>query len=242
MSNRKLEKPGPLWSTRLSINAEQLRRANTGLRLDKFMDQENPDWKAVTQPRLDEGAYRLAYQRWEQHWTQEATGRIVAKGRLAGRLAMGLGCESVLEVGIRLNHSYGTPVIPGSAIKGVLRARIEDVALQEFLFGNQNSIGFTTFQDAWWIPESRPPLALDVMTVHHQYYYAKRGAPTDFDNPNPVQFLSVRGSFLFVAEFLGNDDSGRWKSYVEGLLKDTLEKEGIGGKRSAGYGRFQFGG
>src|SRR5713226_7118735 len=136
-------------SARFTITPDHSRRANIGLRLDKFMDQENPDWKLVTQPRLDEGAYKLAYQRWEGHWPQDAAGRIVVKGRVGGRLAIGLGSESVLEVGIRLNHSYGTPMIPGSAIKGVLRARIGDVDLQEFPFGNQNSIGFFTFQDAW---------------------------------------------------------------------------------------------
>ncbi len=153
---------------------------------------------------------------------------------------MGLGGESVLEVGIRLNHCYGTPVIPGSAIKGIVRARIEDAALQGFLFGDQNGAGFVMFQDAWWIPENRSPLVLDVITVHHPAYYSGNGPPTDFDNPNPVQFLSVRGSFLFIAEFLGNEESGHWKGYLESLLKETLENEGIGGKRAAGYGRLQF--
>jgi CRISPR-associated protein Cmr6 len=170
-------------------------------------------------------------------------GRVLVRGRVAARLAMGLGGENVLEVGMRLNHCYGTPVIPGSAIKGVLRARIKDLQLQEFLFGNQESTAFTTFQDAWWMPESRSPLVLDVITVHHPDYYRDgKRPPTDFDNPIPVQFLSVRGSFLFIAEFFGKEDHGRWKAYLERLLKDTLEKDGIGGKRSAGYGRFQFGG
>jgi len=159
-----------------------------------------------------------------------------------GRLATGLGNESVLEVSIRLSHSYGTPLIPGSALKGVLRSRIEEERLQNFLFGSQHESAFVEFQDAWWIPESRSPFALDVMTVHHPDYYAGRGAPTDFDNPNPVQFLSVRGGFLFAARFLGEDPNGSWRAYVQKLLKDTLEKDGVGGKRSAGYGRFQFGG
>jgi CRISPR-associated protein Cmr6 len=239
VNSRQHEKP-PL-SARFFVSPEQVRRANAGLRLDKFMDQWSPDWKLLAQPRMDDGAYRLAYQRWERHWSQDAVGRILVRGRVAARLAAGLGGESALEVGIRLHHCYGTPVIPGSAIKGVLRARIQDSRLQEFLFGNQESTAFAMFQDAWWIPESRSPLVLDVITVHHPDYYAGKHAPTDFDNPTPVQFLSVRGSFLFIAEFLGDDASGHWKAYLERLLKDTLEKDGIGGKRSAGYGRFQFG-
>lgn len=234
------EKP-PL-SSRFFVGPDQLKRANAGLRLDKWMDQGSPEFKFLTQRRLDDDAYRLAYQRWERHWSQDAAQRILVKGHVAARLAVGLGGESALEVGLRLNRSYGTPVIPGPAIKGVLRARIKDTKLLEFLFGSQESIGFTVFQDAWWLPENRPPLVLDIVTVHHPEYYRGERAPTDFDNPNPVPFLSVQGTFLFVAEFFGEDASGRWKGYIEKLLKDTLEKDGVGGKRSAGYGRFQFAG
>ena len=63
-------------SSRLLIRADQLRRAHPGLRLDKFMDIEEPDWKALTEPRLDDGVYRLAYLRWERHWLAEAPGRF----------------------------------------------------------------------------------------------------------------------------------------------------------------------
>lgn len=229
-------------SSRLLLRPDQLRRAHPGLRLDKYMDREEPDWKAVTEPRLDDGVYRLAYRRWEKHWRSDTPDRFCMKGRIGARLATGLGNESVLEVGIRLSHSYGTPVIPGSAIKGVLRARIEDEGLRDFLFGSQESSSSVEFQDAWWVPDSHSPFAVDVMTVHHPKYYGGEGAPTDFDNPNPVAFLSVRGTFLFAGRFLRKDPKGTWKAYVQTLLKDTLEKDGVGGKRSAGYGRFLFGG
>lgn len=36
-----------------------------------------------------------------------------------GRLIVGLGSENVLETGIRLHHTYGLPIIPGSALKGL---------------------------------------------------------------------------------------------------------------------------
>ncbi|GIW83421.1 MAG: hypothetical protein KatS3mg105_5228 [Gemmatales bacterium] len=36
-----------------------------------------------------------------------------------GRLIVGLGSENVLETGITLNHIYGVPIIPGSALKGI---------------------------------------------------------------------------------------------------------------------------
>ena len=232
-------------NSRLLLRPEQFRRAHPGLRIDKFMDIEEPDWRAVAELRLDDGAYRLAYKRWENLWSHDQSSALRMEGRVSGRMIVGLGSESVLEVGIRLNHTYGTPVVPGSAIKGVLRSRIEDESLAEFLFGSQAGAAFTEFQDAWWIPDSRSPFAVDVMTVHHPDYYGAKGSsipsPSDFDNPNPVQFLSVHGSYFFVARFLGDDPGGAWKGYVRKLLQDTLEKDGIGGKRSAGYGRFVFG-
>src|SRR5690349_7080604 len=142
-------------NSRLSPGPQPLRRAHPGLRLDKYMDLDEPKWKALTETRLDDPAYRLAFRRWEQFWSSEQSGALCLKGRVNGRLAVGLGNESVLDVGIRLNHTYGTPVVPGSAIKGVLRSRIEDERLRDFLFGSQESAAFTEFQDAWWIPDSR---------------------------------------------------------------------------------------
>ncbi|GIW88028.1 MAG: type III-B CRISPR module RAMP protein Cmr6 [Isosphaeraceae bacterium] len=37
----------------------------------------------------------------------------------AGRMIIGLGSENVLETGIRLHHTFGMPIIPGSALKGL---------------------------------------------------------------------------------------------------------------------------
>ena len=228
--------------SRLLLRPDQVRGAHPGLRLDKLTDTEDPDFQTVAESRLDDAAYRLAYRRWDAYWSATVPGRICVKGRVSTRLAMGLGNESVLEVGIRLSHTYGTPVIPGSAVKGVLRGRIGEKGVQEFLFGSEDKASAVEFQDAWWVPENRSPFALDVLTVHHPEYYQGTAAPTDFDNPNPVPFLSVRGTFLFVAEFQYEDPKAEWTAFVQRLLKDTLEKDGIGGKRSAGYGRFVFGG
>ena len=232
-----------LWSTRLAIDPEQMRRSNAGLRLNKWMDQENPDWKRVAGMRLDDSAYRLAYKRWEKQWPDNAT-TIMLKGRAAGRMLTGLGQENIHEAGLRLHHSYGTPLIPGSSIKGTLRARLhQEPKLQKFLFGTEDSSSYIRFQDAWWIPDMASPLAMDVITVHHPGYYNSPECPppTDCDNPTPVPFLSVRGKFLFIAEFLGDANTAQWKKYISDLLKDTLSIDGIGAKRAAGYGRFEFG-
>lgn len=225
--------------SRVYASVADAQRGNAGLRLDKYLDVNDPAWRDVAGRRLDDAAYGLAYQRWESWWMTDAPeGRVCVKGRVKGRLAVGLGAKGVLEVGLRLQQVYGTPVIPASAVKGVLRGRLQDEALIAFLFGSEESAGFVTFQDAWWAPDEKSPLAMDVVTPHHQKYYAKQGPPSDCDNPVPVPFLSVRGTFLFVADAPDKP----WKGYVERLLKETLERRGIGGKTAAGYGRFVFGG
>jgi CRISPR-associated protein Cmr6 len=225
--------------SRFYVPPQEARRAHAGLRMDKFMNVDDPEWPDVAGQNLDDAVYRLAYQRWETFWKTDAPeGRVCVNGRVKGRMAVGLGAKGVLEVGLRLSHSYGVPVIPASAVKGALRGALEDAALISFLFGSEDRMGFVGFQDAWWVPESKAPLAVDVMTVHHPEYYSGKGPPSDCDSPNPVQFLSMRGSFLFVADA----PNKVWRDYVEKLLVQTLEKQGIGAKTAAGYGRFVFGG
>jgi CRISPR-associated protein Cmr6 len=163
------------------------------------------------------------------------------------RLAIGLGIESVLENGVRLQHTYGTPLIPGSSLKGVLRRGLpaehrdrpgdDGRNVEWFLFGDTKHEGAALFHDAWWVPDASPPLALDVLTPHHQEYLQRQGPPTDFDNPVPVHFLTVRGRFLFVIEAPNKS----WKGYLEALFQDVLVREGIGAKRSAGYGVIDVG-
>lgn len=60
--------------------------------------------------------YKAAYDRWEKSLPD-----LTASTELqtAGRLIVGLGSENVLETGIRLHHTFGLPIIPGSALKGL---------------------------------------------------------------------------------------------------------------------------
>ena len=119
-------------------------------------------------------------------------------------------------------------------------------AQRDFLFGGEDGdgdAGYASFQDAWWIPESQSPFKVDVLTPHHAEYYSGDGdrPPSEMDNPTPVPFLTVVGSFLFVAEFLADEDpGGQWKKFIRELMTDALEKDGVGAKRSSGYGRFRF--
>jgi len=170
-----------------------------------------------------------------------------------GRMIIGLGTESVHEVGITLHHTYGTPLIPGSALKGLAAHYCDKVwgtveqsfkkgeKCHKILFGTTDAAGLIIFHDAWITPDSLPGcLQMDVMTPHHPAYYSSKGKespPSDFDDPNPLSFLSVVGRFHIVLSCDAEDDEAKkWTSLAQQLLCEALENWGIGGKTAAGYG------
>lgn len=168
--------------------------------------------------------YRPAYERWEksfQNCPELPCHRNVFS--IQGRMVIGLGGASVLETGLTLHHTYGTPLIPGSALKGLaahychqvwgaenLEFRSEVTEMDEkgkerkrpgyyyaAIFGSQQDAGHITFHDAWITPNSlASSLALDVMTPHHQKYY---GEPQGSNEHPPTDFDDpVPVSFLSV--------------------------------------------
>gem|GEM_PF-2172394 len=210
--------------------------------------------------------YELAFNR-RSKILKESYGTSGTFKIINGRMIIGLGGGSVLETGITLNHIYGTPIIPGSALKGLAAHYCADVWGNEnglpnfkgavrnergkivtpggedydFMFGSTEDAGFLTFYDAWikpsFLSESLVP---DVMTPHYGNYYKYNGkdAPTDFCDPNPVTFLSVRGEFeICVCCENGGEEGKNWECIAMELLKQALEDWGIGGKTSSGYGR-----
>lgn len=191
--------------------------------------------------------YEQAYQRWERIVTSAPTMATWA-GRLEGRLFIGLGGATVIETAINLSRTYGAPVIPGSAQKGLVRAYAEIQCMEpgavEILFGKtgerpeDSDAGYVIFHDAWWVPGSaETPLAQEIVTVHHPEYYKSAGAQeaTDFDSPVPNAQIAIRGGFLFAVECA----SHAWADFARDVLARALSDWGIGGKTAAGYGRFR---
>lgn len=193
--------------------------------------------------------YQKAYQRWRDLMAErQAAGCAALRcGRVDGRLFLGLGGASPLETAVTLHHSYGVPLLPGSALKGLARAyaasRIEPTH-SEILFGREpgsaaedsGEAGYAIFHDAWWIPDNAGnPLAPEIVTVHHPQYYASQGQTPagDFDSPIPNAQVAVRGSFFFAVEALDG-----WADYAMAILWDALQYEGAGAKTAAGYGYF----
>ena len=193
--------------------------------------------------------YRLAFERW-QRTTADQKRFAAFDLNLAGRLYIGVVRDNALETGVTVSHTYGMPLIPGSAVKGLCRASagrwLDNPEARRWLFGNDPGEEETTaemggliFHDAWWVPErGEKPFVAEVVTVHHRAYYGNEGRDpaTDFDSPIPAPQIAVRGSFHFVIE-----GQPLWTRLARRLLEEGLQQHGIGGKRSSGYGRFAGG-
>jgi len=133
--------------------------------------------------------YAAAFSRREQWFQRNDQASATARSRVltitadlvvSGRMAVGLGNASSLEVGIRLDHTYGVPILPGSALKGLAAHFCDQVwgqtpeqneftktieyeedgkkkrhtgAFYQTLFGDTDEAGYITFYDAWIRPE-----------------------------------------------------------------------------------------
>jgi len=119
---------------RTPILALRNRRAtqgqHPGLLLQRYLcesatgERGNPEEKqailqaainAATHPEVM-ALYQVAFDRWSASLPADPAPIDLATD---GRLIVGLGSENVLETGIRLHNTYGMPVIPGSALKGL---------------------------------------------------------------------------------------------------------------------------
>ena len=200
------------------------------------------------------GFYQSAFERWKKI-TCDPARFMTFSAMLAGRLYVGVVRDNSLETGVTISHTYGMPVIPGSAVKGLCHASAEEWLDNEeacrWLFGQEGNgddegaeIGGLIFHDAWWLPDGKP-FALETVTTHHPGYYGAYTKPrkegsqdpdvgaTDFDSPIPAPQIAVRGSFLFAVE-----GPPLWTKLAARLLAEGLTRRGIGGKRSSGYGLF----
>ena len=236
---------------------------NAGLLLDFYLTETGDEGKAkltlfdgaIGAAKAGAPVYRAAFER----WVREATTAPQKTVRVSGRLIVGLGAGTVLETGITLHHTYGVPMIPGSALKGLASAycdkewgardpvylKDDESGVHRTLFGTGDESGCIIFHDAWILPtslESGGGLKLDVMTPHHTEYYMKGGEenpPADTDAPIPVTFLSVAGDFRVAVSCNAGtaEDRKKWADVAMELLVQAVADWGSGGKTSGGYGR-----
>jgi CRISPR type III-B/RAMP module RAMP protein Cmr6 len=260
---------------------------NLGLLLDKYVpkdvfekpSRENPQagktsWlSSIFKPQsknetqnnhIDAAFAKNVYDRW--YAMTETLGAQYFSATTDWRMVIGLGGESVLETDITLHHLYGTPFIPGSALKGLTRAYISEEYKEYYvpedkpeeqrrpskkidddhskikrIFGSQKQAGTVIFFDA--LPmNGKATFELDIMNPHYPDYYGKGDPPTNDQNPNPVTFLTVANTAFTFALAPRNSNDDEHKAHVElvkGWLQEALQKYGVGGKTSAGYGYFK---
>ena len=205
--------------------------------------------------------------------------------RFPGPLAVGLGQGHLLEQGLTLHWLFGTPLIHGSAVKGVclrealiqcglledadrsakrnpskildfallideLRQRGDEAkaaqaeALRQ-VFGDPGGAGQVRFHDALWVPDQRPPLAVDVTNPHNQKWYmpdkpSDRPLPDDTQAPIPVKNLVVRPGSRFYFWIVPEHE--QWSAQLSNLLLSALRNLGIGAKTNVGYGGAEIAG
>jgi len=228
---------------RILEDLDKEQSTHAGLWLDKYIRSQNENDISSRQnlvQQVTEIPVPDEYTRWFNRWRNslKAMGAECREVESKGRLAVGLGDESVLETSITLHHTYGVPYIPGSALKGLAsrfaRQHLDDDWQGEpfkILFGDFEQAGFVVFFDALPFPNSIS-LHQDIITVHHRDYYGNDSAPTDFDSPNPIPFLSATGKFIVAL-----NGPNLWVKAAFEILENALNFFGVGGKTSSGYGR-----
>lgn len=197
----------------------------------------------------------------------EATERLIGLTHFAGgeyrcyktlwRFATGLGLNNPIENGMAWHHTLGVPYLPGSSVKGMVRAWAEQwlehppQADIDRIFGpKENRVdhsedhaipsgaGTIVFFDA--LPVAPIHLDTDVMTPHYQDYYSGDKSPGDWMDPNPIPFLTVAANqtYLFAVSPRQNTVARSDLDLALQWLDQSLENIGAGAKTAAGYGRF----
>jgi CRISPR-associated protein Cmr6 len=243
---------------------------NRSLLFDKGMDRYDQHWKIVEEGKSDFlSTFASAFnsQGPRNHFTEFLERRAAALEKLGAksfrhttrtRLAIGLGLPSPIETGFLFDRLTGCPYLPGSSVKGMLRAAARLViagdleagaGAREFWTGNLDRIfgpeivpgatpqtGAAIFYDAF--PAVWPALEVDILTPHHRDYYGDESEtvlPADWDKPIPIPFLTIRAGTDFHFSLRAREgDLAR----LEELLPIALDELGIGAKKSSGYGTF----
>jgi CRISPR-associated protein Cmr6 len=168
------------------------------------------------------------------------------------RFVTGLGREHPVENGFAWHHTLGTPYLPGSSVKGLVRTWATS-----WLNGNEGDIkrifgpppavqdagqgvGSVVFLEA--LPLDTVVLEPEVMTPHYDPYYQHGEIPGDWHSPIPIPFLAVARDQSFLFGLLprqpgserDRDDCAR----VADWLDEALGELGAGAKTAVGFGRF----
>jgi CRISPR-associated protein Cmr6 len=242
------------------IKLDNSTQPNAALWFDKYVEEQDRKKKEMRRDFVRQvsdipipAPYKAYMHRWRQMLSDLKSARYAIASGVAtvnGRMLLGTGNESVLETAVTLHRTYGVPYIPGSALKGLAASFARQYCRDKWnqnsnnyktVFGDTGQAGCVVFFDALYLAEpgaSSNPLKRDVLTPHHRDYYRGSEPPADWDDPNPVHFLSATGKYLVA---IGASAGGEeWLKAVWDILKGALAEMGIGAKTSSGYGRMNL--
>lgn len=260
-------------------------RANTGLWYDKFCNQWcrdsskrgrdgwslesfqeksgsiNPklDWiETVTRvPAGQANELNEVYERRIDLLESQGANLLCFKNSYA--FVTGLGRDHPVENGFTWHHTLGVPYLPGSSVKGMVRAWAnwceDEVPKEEIdrIFGPKSSdepsaegdeaaVGSVVPLDA--LPVRPVKLMADIMTPHYAPYYQSEGQivePADWHSPIPIPFLVVAAGQSFCFGILPRREKDMEDCrQAEEWLEEALTWIGAGAKTAVGYGRFEI--
>ncbi len=168
-------------------------RTHVGLWVDKMLAADEPS-SQVSGPHLGKvvgvpvpEGYDVAFK--ARRALFEAEGCLLSEGKTASRMIVGLGAKGVLEVGLTLERTWGTPYIPGTALKGLCAAAANKLAAGE---------GWGRFE-GW--PEAPP--AQDAELTDYQILFGTTA------NAGAVVFHDGCSSFMTVDDSAADHDFTR---------------------------------
>ncbi len=185
----------------------------------------------------------------------------------SSRLLLHLGRASILEnVGLYADRITGLPIIPGSAVKGVLSTwacwaehfNEADGSFRDFtdssiqrknftgsesklasqIFGDNSAVGSTSAGEIVFLGAfpAKPPVLELDIVTPHT------NASGNDQNPIPNPFLAIAPgtawSFAFLAKPRSGADPKVILDRLQTWLMEAFEQFGIGAKTASGYGRF----
>lgn len=187
--------------------------------------------------------YSRCFGRWKSVYESDETCRLFPI-TTSSRLIIGSGNMTAFEFGMMLNKPWGLPYIPGSTLKGCVRSFLcengySNEVITELLGSNDIS-GSVAFFDTWLDPQSSKVFERDITTVHYQKYYSpKKDEDPDLRgmlDPVPVSFVAIKPNTTFYVLLQGENTVQL--DFIKEQLLAALKCNGIGSKKTLGYGRF----
>lgn len=255
----------PLYETGAAAARVRDPKGHAGLWFDKFCDRWTAgddgwelsagsgklEWirtvangEAVGSSRqIEECSHRLAR-------LVRAHGGRFAVFEMESRFVTGLGRSHPVENGFAWHPALGTPFLPGSSVKGLVRAWAEleaeprpDRTRIERMFGpgrgseSTRGVGALCFLDA--VPVAPVRLDADVMTPHYADW-TPDDPPGDWRSPIPIPFLTTAADTRCLFGVIPSRAAAQGDlDAVFGWLETALKWAGAGGKTAVGYGRFR---